>query len=133
MCGERMFCGKGETRSVGRWSCKALIATLGQNQIQCVEGMNLLSPSLRFRSFRRCCLLLSICESRHGEELVNQFRETDACLGRKSAMVLWYRLSASTRGIAGGLAKGNGSWVRAELEKRRIRPRVIWRDHEIYP
>jgi hypothetical protein len=56
---------------------------------------------------------------------VNQLRDTEACRGRTSVMLLWYCLRPSSRGAVSEFAVGRGTCARAELENRRIRPVVI--------
>jgi hypothetical protein len=97
-----------------------------------VQGTNVLFPSFKLRSFERA---FSSSDSgwEHGDELVNQCLDTDACLAPTSVRVLLYCLSPSSRGAVSDLAVQVGSWVRANVEKRRIRPLVICVDRDMRP
>jgi hypothetical protein len=83
-----------------------------------------LLPSFKLRSARRFLSCSSSSGLRHGDELVNQLRETDACRGLTSVMFLWYCLSPRSRGAVSDRAVDE-SCVRAELENRRMGPVVI--------
>jgi hypothetical protein len=52
------------------------------------EWWNILFPSFKLRSAKRFFSRSSSSRERHGDELVNQLRDTDACRGRTSVMFL---------------------------------------------
>jgi hypothetical protein len=134
MCGERISCGSGDTRSVGRLSCKTRIASRCKHMLMYnTEPWRILLPNFKLRSARRCLSCSSSSGFRHGVELVNQLRETDACRGRMSVIFLWYCLSPRSRGAVSDRAVDDGSWVRAELENRRIRPVVMCKGTDVQP
>jgi hypothetical protein len=92
----------------------------------------ILLPSFKLRSARRFFSCSSSSGLRHGDELVNQLRDTDACRGLTSVMFLWYCLSPRSRGAVSDRAM-NERCVRAELENRRIGPMVICKGINMQP